>query len=67
MAEMVGVYKVDNDCGEQEEMMAGEGRMCLFGMLLHPVKGVNMVVVEGGKTIEEDSEKIKQTIPDSEE
>lgn len=44
-------YKVDNDGGEQEEM-AGEGRMCLPGMLLHPVKGVNMVV-EGGKTIEE--------------
>ena len=44
-------YKVDNDGGEQEEM-AGEGRMCLPAMLLHPVKGVNMVV-EGGKTIEE--------------
>lgn len=44
-------YKVDNDGGEQEEL-AGEGRMCLPGMLLHPVKGVNMVV-EGGKTIEE--------------
>ena len=66
MAEMVGVYKVDNYCGEQEEMV-GEGRMCLPGMLLHPVKGVNMVVVEGGKTIEEESEKIKQTISDSEE
>ena len=45
-------YKVDNDGGEQEEI-AGEGRMCLPGMLLHPVKGVNMVV-EGGKTIEEE-------------
>lgn len=44
-------YKVDNDGGEQEEM-AGEGRMCLPGMLLHPVKGVNMVV-EGGKTVED--------------
>lgn len=44
-------YKVDNDGGEQEEL-AGEGRMCLPGMLLHPVKGVNMVV-EGGKTIED--------------
>lgn len=43
-------YKVDNDGGEQEEM-AGEGRMCLPGMLLHPVKGVNMVV-EGSKSIE---------------
>lgn len=40
-------YKVDNDGGEQEEM-AGEGRMCLPGILLHPVKGVNLVV-EGGK------------------
>ena len=39
-------YKVDNDGGEQEEM-AREGRMCLPGMLLHPVKGVNMVVEEG--------------------
>ncbi|KAK4694403.1 hypothetical protein P7C71_g3179, partial [Lecanoromycetidae sp. Uapishka_2] len=45
-------YKVDNDGGEQEEL-AGEGRMCLPGMLLHPVKGVNMVV-EGGKTIEDE-------------
>lgn len=45
-------YKVDNDGGEQEEM-AGEGRMCLPGMLLHPVKGVNMVV-EGGERIEEE-------------
>ncbi|CAD6592109.1 MAG: hypothetical protein ASARMPRED_006030 [Alectoria sarmentosa] len=45
-------YKVDNDGGEQEEM-AGEGRMCLPGMLLHPVKGVDMVV-EGGKTTEEE-------------
>jgi len=44
-------YKVDNDGGEQEEM-AGEGRMCLPAMLLHPVKGVNLVV-EGGKTVEE--------------
>ena len=44
-------YKVDNDGGEQEEV-ALEGRMCLPAMLLHPVKGVNLVV-EGGKTIEE--------------
>ena len=57
-------YKVDNDGGEQEEM-AEEGRMCLPGMLLHPVKGVNMVV-EGGKTIEEETEEIKQTTSDSE-
>lgn len=38
--------KVDNDGGEREEL-AGEGRMCLPGVLLHPVKGVDMVV-EGG-------------------
>ena len=44
-------YKVDNDGGEQEEI-AGEGRMCLPAMLLHPVKDVNLVI-EGGKTIEE--------------
>lgn len=44
-------YNVDNDGGEQGEL-AGEGRMCLPGMLLHPVKGVNMVV-EGGKTVED--------------
>ena len=36
-------YKVDNDGGEQAEV-AGEGRMCLPGILLHPVKGVGMVV-----------------------
>ena len=45
-------YKVDNDGGEQEEI-AGEGRMCLPGMLLHPVKEVNMIV-EGGSTVEEE-------------
>ena len=35
--------KVDNDGGEQEEL-AGEGRMCLPGIFLHPIKSVNMVV-----------------------
>jgi hypothetical protein len=35
-------YKVDNDGGEEEEM-AGEGRMCLPAMLLHPVKQVDLV------------------------
>ncbi|MCJ1273559.1 hypothetical protein MMC21_001352 [Puttea exsequens] len=45
-------YKVDNDGGEQEEV-AGEGRMCLPGMLLHPVKGVD-VVVEGKNTVEDE-------------
>lgn len=46
-------YKVDNDGGEQEEI-AGEGRMCLPAMLLHPVKGVDMIV-EGAKTIAEEN------------
>ncbi|KAF2223614.1 hypothetical protein BDZ85DRAFT_261895 [Elsinoe ampelina] len=35
-------YKVDGDGGEQEEK-AGEGRMCLPTMLLHPVKQVDMI------------------------
>lgn len=35
-------YKVDNDGGEQEEL-AGEGRMCLPAMLLHPVKQVDLI------------------------
>ena len=39
-------YRVDNDGGEQEEL-AGEGRMCLPPMLLHPVKDVDMVVDDG--------------------
>lgn len=39
-------YKVDNDGGEDEEL-AGEGRMCLPPMLLHPVKDVDMVVDDG--------------------
>ncbi len=47
-------YKVDNDGGEQEEV-AGEGRMCLPGVLLHPVKGVGMVV-ERGERVEEGEE-----------
>ena len=45
-------YIVDNDGGEQDEI-GGEGRMCLPGMLLHPVKEVNMIV-EGGSTVEEE-------------
>ena len=36
-------YKVD-DVGGEEQELAGEGRMCLPQMLLHPVKGVNLVV-----------------------
>ncbi|KAJ5166937.1 uncharacterized protein N7482_005718 [Penicillium canariense] len=38
--------RVDNDGGEQQEL-AGEGRMCLPPMLLHPVKDVQMVIDEG--------------------
>lgn len=38
--------RVDNDGGEQHEL-AGEGRMCLPPMLLHPVKDVQMVIDEG--------------------
>lgn len=43
-------YKVNNDGGEQAEL-AGEGRMCLPGILVHPIKGSNLVV-EGVKTSE---------------
>lgn len=46
-------YKVDDEGGEQAEL-AGEGRMCLPGVFLHPVKGVDLVI-EGGKRIEEDA------------
>lgn len=49
-------YKVNNDGGEQAEL-AGEGRMCLPAVLLHPVKGVGMGV-EGGTRVEEDGEGI---------
>lgn len=35
-------YRVDGDGGEMEEV-EGEGRMCLPGMLLHPVKHVDLV------------------------
>lgn len=44
-------YKVDNDGGEQEEL-AGEGRMCLPGIFLHPIKEVDLVI-EGAKNAEE--------------
>lgn len=40
-------YKVDNDGGEEEEM-AGEGRMCLPAMLLHPVKQTDLVFEHEG-------------------
>ena len=36
-------YRVDNDGGEEEEL-AGEGRMCMPGVLLHPVKAVELIV-----------------------
>ena len=36
-------YRVDNDGGEEEEL-AGEGRMCLPPMLLHPIKSLELVV-----------------------
>lgn len=42
-------YRVDNDGGEEEEL-AGEGRMCLPPMLLHPVKDFNLVVDDGTQT-----------------
>ncbi|KAJ5682393.1 hypothetical protein N7462_005558 [Penicillium macrosclerotiorum] len=38
--------RVDNDGGEQQEL-AGEGRMCLPPMLLHPVKGVDLIIDDG--------------------
>ncbi|KAL9124605.1 MAG: hypothetical protein Q9217_006077 [Psora testacea] len=56
-------YKVDNDGGEQEEV-AREGRMCLPALLLHPVKGVNMVV-EGAETIEDEETKRTETGADA--
>ncbi|KOS39974.1 hypothetical protein ACN38_g9172 [Penicillium nordicum] len=43
--------RVDNDGGEQQEL-AGEGRMCLPPMLLHPVKEVN-IVIDGGERAED--------------
>ena len=51
-------YKVDNDGGEQAEL-AGEGRMCLPPVLLHPVKGVGMAA-EGGRKVEEESDQGEQ-------
>ncbi|CAL5871154.1 uncharacterized protein PFLUO_LOCUS5400 [Penicillium psychrofluorescens] len=38
--------RVDNDGGEQQEL-AGEGRMCLPPMLLHPIKDVEMIIDDG--------------------
>ena len=50
-------YKVDNDGGEQEER-AKEGRMCLPGVLLHPVKGVDMIV-EGARDKKQEAEEME--------
>lgn len=36
-------FRVDNGGGEEAEL-AGEGRMCLPAMLLHPVKGVDLII-----------------------
>ncbi|KAF2662196.1 hypothetical protein K491DRAFT_686677 [Lophiostoma macrostomum CBS 122681] len=48
-------YKVDNDGGEEEEL-AGEGRMCLPAMLLHPVKETKLVIDLEGERIESDGD-----------
>lgn len=39
-------FKVDNDGGDEEEL-AGEGRMCLPPMLLHPIKQVELDIDDG--------------------
>ncbi|KAI9871027.1 MAG: hypothetical protein M1830_003521 [Pleopsidium flavum] len=36
-------FRVDNGGGEEFEL-AGEGRMCLPPMLLHPIKGVDLII-----------------------
>jgi hypothetical protein len=46
-------YKVDGDGGEQDEV-AGEGRMCLPGIMLHPVKDVDLIQ----ERIEEPAEQV---------
>lgn len=48
-------YKVDGDGGEEEEL-AGEGRMCLPAMLLHPVKHVDLVLDREGERIPSDGD-----------
>ena len=58
-------YKVDNDGGEQEEI-AGEGRMCLPAVLLHPVKGVDLIVEGTGAVDEDESLEKELAIEDSE-
>lgn len=60
-------YKVKNEGGEQAEL-AGEGRMCLPAVFLHPVKGVELVI-EGVREIKEadSSEEKNQDNQQSEE
>ncbi|MCJ1372308.1 hypothetical protein MMC20_003531 [Loxospora ochrophaea] len=45
-------YRVDGNGGEEAEVN-GEGRMCLPGVLLHPVKAVEMVIDGQEPTMEE--------------
>ncbi|KAL4809471.1 hypothetical protein BDV18DRAFT_80936 [Aspergillus unguis] len=61
-------YKVDNDGGEQEEL-AGEGRMCLPPMLLHPVKEVEMIIDDGveGDVAETDGAEISPVDEETDE
>lgn len=47
-------YRVDNNGGEQQEL-AGEGRMCLPGVFLHPIKNMKLVV-EGIKQVAENNQ-----------
>ena len=44
-------YRVDGGGGEQAEL-DGEGRMCVPGVLLHPVKEIALVVEEPDKKVE---------------
>ncbi|KAI9800768.1 MAG: hypothetical protein M1833_003185 [Piccolia ochrophora] len=46
-------FRVDNGGGEEAEM-AGDGRMCLPGVLLHPVKNVHMGVEGNVGNVESD-------------
>ncbi|KAI9840882.1 MAG: hypothetical protein M1838_003869 [Thelocarpon superellum] len=47
-------FKINNDGGEEEEV-ANEGRMCLPGMLLHPIKDVRLVVQDNRGNLDEAS------------
>ena len=59
-------YKVDNDGGEQAEL-AGEGRMCLPGVLLHPIKAVSMVIQGARQAPEQVQEGAEEELPGREE